>query len=83
MTHEANPPPAPNLKRPDPPPGPPPALGADRKDGGRLLAQVVADLVYVDPHDWSNRPCATCRAVSAIIDRPFGCDRYRQEGRRR
>ena len=39
----------------------------------------VLELIYKDPHSWSTRPCATCRAASAIIGQPFGCDRYRKE----
>jgi len=26
-----------------------------------------------DVHDPSNRPCATCRQIGEIIDRPFWC----------
>jgi len=33
----------------------------------------VLDLIQGDPHAWSTRPCQTCKAVSLIIGRPFGC----------
>ena len=39
----------------------------------------IADLIYVDPHQWSNRPCQTCRAITAAMGKPFGCYRYQRE----
>lgn len=43
----------------------------------QAAAQVLVDaalrLIEVDPHQWSPRPCPTCRAVSSIVGRPFGC----------
>ncbi len=30
-------------------------------------------LIEEDPHQWSSRPCQTCRAISNLIGRPFGC----------
>lgn len=49
----------------------------------KILLRPVADLIYRDPHQWSQRPCATCRAVTSIIGEPFGCDRYRKEKQER
>lgn len=75
---EPNPPP--NYPRPPAPP-PPPATEAEGgvREGVTLLMGAVADLIYSDPHRWSERGCPTCRAISAIIGLPFGCDRYRAE----
>jgi len=42
----------------------------------RAITTAALDLIYADPHQWSIRGCATCRAVSALIGKPFGCDRY-------
>lgn len=33
----------------------------------------VLRLIEQDPHGWSKRPCETCRQISAIGGRPFGC----------
>lgn len=45
----------------------------------KVLPAAVLDLIQTDPHQWSTRPCPTCRAITAIVGRRFGCDRYRQE----
>ena len=37
------------------------------------LADTVARMVEADPHQWSSRPCSTCRAISSLIGRSFGC----------
>lgn len=46
----------------------------------RAAAAVVADaalrLIEADPHQFGKRPCQTCAAVSALINRPFGCLRF-------
>lgn len=41
------------------------------------VAEVIARLVEGDPHQWSTRPCATCKAISSLLDRPFGCYKKR------
>ena len=38
---------------------------------GAALAAIQAD-----PHQWSTRPCPTCRAVTAITGIKFGCCAY-------
>lgn len=47
------------------------------KAAARVLMDAALDLLQDDPHRWSERPCPTCRAVSAIVARPFGCNLYR------
>ncbi len=37
-------------------------------------------LIENDPHQWSPRPCSTCRAVTTLIGRPFGCIRLGNGG---
>jgi hypothetical protein len=48
----------------------------------RIAARVVMgaalDLIQADPHQWSTRPCQTCRSVSSLAGRPFGCLAYKQ-----
>ena len=41
----------------------------------RVLAEGVAAAIEGDPHHWSARPCQTCRVVSSLLGRPFGCER--------
>lgn len=44
-----------------------------------ILVDTVLDVLYKDSHGWSNRPCETCRFITNIIGKPFGCYRYQQE----
>ncbi len=39
------------------------------------LFKSATDLIQADPHQWSDRPCATCQAVTTIIGYNFGCVR--------
>lgn len=39
----------------------------------QVLMDAVLSLIQADPHQWSQRVCQTCRAVSAIVGQPFGC----------
>jgi hypothetical protein len=41
----------------------------------RVLAESVASVIEKDPHQWSSRPCQTCRIISGLLCRPFGCER--------
>ena len=47
----------------------------------QILVKPILDLIYADSHQWSSRPCGTCRAITALAGQSFGCDRYRQEKR--
>lgn len=42
-------------------------------------AEAVASVLERDPHQFSTRPCATCRAVTSILGRPFGCVRRAED----
>lgn len=33
----------------------------------------IADLLQMDMHYFSKRPCATCGTISKLIGKPFGC----------
>lgn len=51
-------------------------LRAAIQTAAHVLMDAVCDLIQSDPHQWSERPCQTCRAVSSIIGKPFGCSLY-------
>lgn len=36
--------------------------------------ETAAVLWETDPHQFSTRPCPTCRSLSALLGRSFGCD---------
>jgi hypothetical protein len=44
---------------------------------GKILDAVLA-LIQADPHQWSNRPCETCRTVGTLVGKPFGCYEYQR-----
>lgn len=50
-----------------------PALTAVANASLRLVLEAVAGALEADPHQFSTRPCATCRAVSGMLGRDFGC----------
>lgn len=41
-----------------------------------VLPKAVLDTIYSDPHQWSDRPCPTCRMVTDLTGVAFGCVRY-------
>jgi hypothetical protein len=49
------------------------------KGAARIIMGAALDLIQSDPHQWSERPCSTCRAVTALLGRPFGCILYEEE----
>jgi len=51
---------------------------AARMITGRILA-----LMQVDPHQWSARPCDTCRTVTALAGEDFGCVKYAKDKAKR
>lgn len=55
------------------------AMGPQEPDDApkESIAEVICRLIEADPHQWSKRPCPTCRAVSALLGRNFGCDNHR------
>jgi len=46
---------------------------AQKVEARATAMNAILDLLQVDPHQWSARGCQTCRAVSALAGRPFGC----------
>ena len=53
------------------------------KAAASIVIDAVIDMIQVDSHTWSNRPCQTCLAISGIIGRPFGCYKYQEDLRKR
>ena len=47
----------------------------------KVVIEPVLRLLQGDPHAWSERPCQTCRSVSSIVGKPFGCSLYAIEKR--
>jgi len=40
-----------------------------------MLVDAALRAIEADPHQWSTRPCQTCRTVSALVGRAFGCEK--------
>ena len=45
------------------------------EDGSRThpLLEAVLRIVESDPHVHGTRPCESCRTISGLMERPFGC----------
>lgn len=58
------------------PPSPPSAEEIAEKVAALLVAPAhqIAKLWEKDPHQFSSRPCETCRQISAVLGRAFGCE---------
>lgn len=48
------------------------------KAAAGVLLDAITDAVFKDPHQWSDRPCETCRVISVIVNKPFGCYKYQE-----
>ena len=44
-----------------------------------IIMDAVVETIGIDGHMWSDRPCQTCKAVSGLIGRPFGCYWYQKQ----
>lgn len=45
----------------------------------RLLVRAGMEQLYHDSHQWSRRPCGTCRSITRLLGEDFGCIRYAKE----
>jgi len=43
------------------------------------VLEAILRLIEKDPHQWSSRPCATCKSISALAGRSFGCVLYAEQ----
>lgn len=48
-------------------------------ENAKLLIDAIVNLLNEDGHCFGSRPCATCKAVSGMIGRPFGCYEYQRK----
>ena len=48
---------------------------------GEFIQYTAFDLIQGDPHQWSKRPCSTCKTISTLIKRSFGCVLYAKQKR--
>ncbi|KKL19139.1 hypothetical protein LCGC14_2468450 [marine sediment metagenome] len=46
------------------------------KAAALVIARAALNLFAVDQHRWSDRPCPTCRQITAMIGEPWGCYAY-------
>lgn len=42
---------------------------------GPSQAEIVCRLIEGDMHSFSTRPCQTCRSITELVGRPFGCSK--------
>lgn len=47
----------------------------------RVLVRAALALIEGDPHQYSTRPCPTCRTISNLMAEPFGCNKKAGEKR--
>lgn len=48
-----------------------------------VVMEPIIRLLEVDGHTFSTRPCQTCRAISSILGKPFGCSKKALTQKRR
>ena len=44
-----------------------------------VIIKPVLRLLQEDPHQWSSRPCSTCKAITSITGESFGCTKWRED----
>ena len=49
------------------------------KAAAGIVIDAVIDAIQNDGHIYGNRPCETCRTISGIINKPFGCYKYQED----
>ena len=49
-------------------------VGYALREALSIIMEPILNLLENDPHSWSKRPCPTCRTISSMIGRPFGCE---------
>jgi hypothetical protein len=43
------------------------------------LVDAILNTLQDDPHQWSERPCPTCRAITGLRGKPFGCNLFAEQ----
>ena len=49
----------------------------------RMQLSAALDMLQEDSHQWSERPCPTCRAITGLLGRVFGCYKYAADRQKR
>lgn len=44
-----------------------------------LIMSAALRVIQDDPHQWSSRPCTSCRVVSRLVGKSFGCVLYAEK----
>lgn len=44
-----------------------------------IIIESALNILQADPHQWSDRGCNTCRSITALTGKTFGCYRYMEE----
>ena len=54
-------------------------MNETRKLFQSLMMDSVLEIVQDDPHQWSTRPCTSCKTITSLIGKPFGCEKYKEQ----
>ena len=46
------------------------------QSAARMITRAALRLITDDNHLWSERPCGTCRTITALLGEQFGCYEY-------
>ena len=49
------------------------------KTAVQIVIDPILKLIQEDPHQWSTRGCETCRTISSLLGKEFGCILYAKE----
>lgn len=52
------------------------------RDNGERL-ETVLTLMQEDPHQYGPRQCQTCRLITGLVGKPFGCVKYNADREKR
>lgn len=63
----------------DTPPTTEQIIDAAVQSAARLIIDSIVSVLQNDPHSWSTRECETCRVITGLIRRPFGCYEYARQ----
>lgn len=47
-----------------------------------VIIEPILKLIQDDPHQWSTRPCQTCRIITSLTGNSFGCVKKAEEHRK-
>ena len=44
-----------------------------------VLIEPILKLLQDDPHQWTSRPCTTCKTITSMIGESFGCIKWHED----